>query len=75
MNTIVIPLLSRQDILREQKTDIYCQEQLNKSPNDKFVTDNDGLLYFNENGNTRLVVPKTLIPVSYTHLDVYKRQR
>ena len=47
--------------VREQKNDIYCQEQLSKSPNDNFITDNDGLLYLNENSNTRLVVPKTLI--------------
>ena len=68
VNTVVIPYLSRQEILTEQQKDKFCIERKTLQ-NAHFKCDSDGLLYYTEEGISRLVIPKSMVQnvISYHH--------
>jgi hypothetical protein len=69
--------LTHNVILREQRTDEYCQRQLEKVRNETevdFSIDNTGILHFGkENHDRRIVIPQTLVHtvIEYHHDKVY----
>lgn len=61
VNTVITPLLSKQDIIREQKCDAFCLEQKRRRREGKYTVDDEEILYNTDSGSPRLVIPQTLI--------------
>lgn len=60
INTIVIPPINKQDIVREQQLDDFCLQR-KKGNNTSYTIDKDGLLYNTETDLPRIVIPQRLI--------------
>lgn len=61
VNAIVTPLLSKQDVKNKQTQDDFCLKQQRNVPNNKYTTDDEGLLYNLESSVPRLVIPRALV--------------
>lgn len=60
VNTLVVPLLSKQEVKNEQQKDSLCLKVMSNKQNDKYILDEDGLLYNTETESPRLVIPYAL---------------